>query len=111
MATERVSASMVDAPRSFLPFSVFRHPAHILSLSPRLPPTPTPIPFPSPHTLSPLPSSYPDPANPTGPPRELIVKLLSQDPAYLDAPTEGIRRVLEAVTGEKVPRGECWDGR
>ncbi|KAL1725932.1 Hydantoinase/oxoprolinase-domain-containing protein [Schizophyllum commune] len=51
-------------------------------------------------------ASYPDPANPTGPPRELIVKLLSQDPAYPDAPTEGIRRVLEAVTGEKVPRGQ-----
>ena len=63
------------------------------------------------YPLFPSPSSFPDPANPSGPPRELIVKLLSQDPAYPDAPTEGIRRVLEAVTGEKVPRGECWDGR
>jgi hypothetical protein len=24
---------------------------------------------------------------------------------YVDAPTEGIRRVLEIVTGEKIPRG------
>ena len=30
---------------------------------------------------------------------------MSQDPAnYKDAPTEGIRRVLEIVTGEKIPR-------
>lgn len=32
---------------------------------------------------------------------------MSQDPAnYKDAPTEGIRRVLEAVLGVKIPRGE-----
>jgi len=31
---------------------------------------------------------------------------VSQDPVnYVDAPTEGIRRVLEIVTGEKIPRG------
>jgi hypothetical protein len=31
---------------------------------------------------------------------------VSQDPGnYDDAPTEGIRRVLEIVTGEKIPRG------
>lgn len=36
--------------------------------------------------------------------------LVSQDPAnYNDAPTEGIRRVLEAVTGESIPRGEKLD--
>ena len=34
------------------------------------------------------------------------VVAVSQDPAnYQDAPTEGIRRVLEIVTGEKIPRG------
>lgn len=32
--------------------------------------------------------------------------IVSQDPNnYADAPTEGIRRVLEAVTGEKIERG------
>ncbi|AFR94607.2 5-oxoprolinase [Cryptococcus neoformans C23] len=37
---------------------------------------------------------------------ESITKLLSQDPSnYKDAPTEGIRRVLETVLGKKVPRG------
>ena len=31
---------------------------------------------------------------------------MSQDPGnYDDAPTEGIRRVLEIVTGEKISRG------
>ena len=36
--------------------------------------------------------------------------LVSQDPAnYKDAPTEGIRRVLEVVTGESIPRGEKLD--
>ena len=31
---------------------------------------------------------------------------VSQDPNnYRDAPTEGIRRVLEIVTGEQIPRG------
>ncbi|KAG8215913.1 Hydantoinase/oxoprolinase-domain-containing protein [Butyriboletus roseoflavus] len=42
--------------------------------------------------------------------RELVVKLLSQDPNnYNDAPTEGIRRVLEMVTGEKIQRGCVLD--
>lgn len=37
-------------------------------------------------------------------------RLVSQDPAnYNDAPTEGIRRVLEAVTGKAIPRGEKLD--
>lgn len=32
---------------------------------------------------------------------------MSQDPGnYSDAPTEGIRRVLEIVTGTKIPRGK-----
>jgi hypothetical protein len=36
----------------------------------------------------------------------IIRKQVSQDSAnYSDAPTEGIRRVLEAVTGNKLPRG------
>ncbi|KAF5356710.1 hypothetical protein D9758_013743 [Tetrapyrgos nigripes] len=52
-------------------------------------------------------ASYPDPENPDGERKEMVVKLLSQDPAnYKDAPIEGIRRVLESVTGEKIPRGQ-----
>ncbi|KIY72893.1 hypothetical protein CYLTODRAFT_485875 [Cylindrobasidium torrendii FP15055 ss-10] len=48
-------------------------------------------------------ASYPDPQ--TGERKEMVVKLLSQDPAnYADAPTEGIRRILEAVTGKTIPR-------
>ncbi|KAF8128983.1 Hydantoinase/oxoprolinase-domain-containing protein [Boletus edulis] len=54
-------------------------------------------------------TSYPDPERP-GERKELVVKLLSQDPNnYNDAPTEGIRRVLEAVTGEKIKRGSVLD--
>ncbi|KZL72739.1 hydantoinase B/oxoprolinase [Colletotrichum tofieldiae] len=41
----------------------------------------------------------------------LIFKLLSEDPAnYPDAPTEAIRRVLEAVEGKPIPMGEKLDG-
>ncbi|RDW56841.1 hypothetical protein BP5796_12908 [Coleophoma crateriformis] len=41
---------------------------------------------------------------------DILVKLLSNDPAnYADAPTEGIRRILETVTGEKIPRGQKID--
>ncbi|KAL9931529.1 hypothetical protein V8E36_009526 [Tilletia maclaganii] len=37
----------------------------------------------------------------------IVVKLLSHDPQnYKDAPREGIRRILEQVTGRKIPRGE-----
>lgn len=37
---------------------------------------------------------------------DIVVKLLSVDPAnYDDAPTEGIRRILELVYGEKLSRG------
>ncbi|KZV65439.1 5-oxoprolinase [Peniophora sp. CONT] len=54
--------------------------------------------------------SYPDPENPSGERKEIVVKLLSQDPAnYKDAPTEGIRRILEQVTGKSIPRGERLD--
>ncbi|KAI6001879.1 Hydantoinase/oxoprolinase-domain-containing protein [Pisolithus albus] len=50
-------------------------------------------------------ASYPDPENPKKR-KELVIKLLSQDPAnYQDAPTEGIRRVLESVTDKRIPRG------
>jgi 5-oxoprolinase (ATP-hydrolysing) len=46
-----------------------------------------------------------DPENPKER-KEIVVKLLSQDPGnYADAPTEGVRRVLEKVTGEKIERG------
>jgi len=51
-------------------------------------------------------ASYPDAKNPSRR-KDIVVKLLSQDPAnYADAPTEGIRRVLEMVTGKKIPRGD-----
>ncbi|KAI0791315.1 5-oxoprolinase [Abortiporus biennis] len=54
-------------------------------------------------------ASYPDPEDPTQI-KEIVVKLLSQDPNnYRDAPTEGIRRVLEIVTGEKIPRGHVLE--
>lgn len=37
---------------------------------------------------------------------DIVVKLLSVDPAnYDDAPTEGIRRILELVFGGKLSRG------
>ncbi|KAJ3717870.1 5-oxoprolinase [Lentinula raphanica] len=49
-------------------------------------------------------ASYPDPEN-VEQRKDVVVKLLSQDPSnYADAPTEGIRRVLEIVTGETIPR-------
>ncbi|RAH55986.1 5-oxo-L-prolinase [Aspergillus piperis CBS 112811] len=38
---------------------------------------------------------------------DIILKLLSVDPGhYQDAPTEGIRQILELVTGESHPRGQ-----
>ncbi|KAI0432561.1 5-oxoprolinase [Xylaria sp. FL1042] len=41
---------------------------------------------------------------------DIVIKVLSVDPAnYDDAPTEGIRRVLEQVTGRPHPRGELLD--
>ena len=49
--------------------------------------------------------SFVDPQ--TGLRQDAILKLLSQDPAnYADAPTEGVRRVLEIVTGRTFPRKE-----
>ncbi|KAL1610348.1 hypothetical protein SLS60_002014 [Paraconiothyrium brasiliense] len=39
---------------------------------------------------------------------DIILKVLSVDPAnYSDAPTEGVRRVLEIVTGKPHPRGQA----
>lgn len=41
---------------------------------------------------------------------DIILKLLSVDPAnYQDAPTEGIRRILELATGKLHPRGQLLD--
>ncbi|KAF8484356.1 Hydantoinase/oxoprolinase-domain-containing protein [Gautieria morchelliformis] len=51
-------------------------------------------------------ASYPDPQD-LSERKEIVVKLLSQDPAnYRDAPTEGIRRILEIVTSTSIPRGQ-----
>ncbi|KDQ17380.1 hypothetical protein BOTBODRAFT_64359 [Botryobasidium botryosum FD-172 SS1] len=51
-------------------------------------------------------ASYPDPQNHSKR-KEIVVKLLSQDPTnYRDAPTEGIRRVLEIIQETQIPRGE-----
>ena len=41
---------------------------------------------------------------------DIVLKILSVDPAnYPDAPTEGIRRVLELVTGQTLSRGQPLD--
>ncbi|KAJ8279912.1 hypothetical protein COCON_G00069780 [Conger conger] len=41
--------------------------------------------------------------------REKVLKLLSHDPQnYKDAPTEGIRRVLEEETGRAFPVSSRW---
>ena len=45
-----------------------------------------------------------------GPMGHMVLKLLSEDPSYGDAPTEGIRRVLERVTGVPHARGALLDG-
>ncbi|KAL3474796.1 Hydantoinase B/oxoprolinase-domain-containing protein [Aspergillus californicus] len=46
----------------------------------------------------------------TGKP-DRVFKLLSEDPAnYRDAPTEAIRRALEAIEGRPFPKGEKLDG-
>ena len=42
--------------------------------------------------------------------REIIIKLLSEDPAnYKDAPLEGIRRIVSHFQGREIPRGEALD--
>ncbi|KAF2123024.1 Hydantoinase B/oxoprolinase-domain-containing protein [Lophiotrema nucula] len=41
---------------------------------------------------------------------DILIKLLSNDPTnYADAPTEGIRRILEVATGTTIPRGQKID--
>jgi 5-oxoprolinase (ATP-hydrolysing) len=41
---------------------------------------------------------------------DILIKLLSNDPTnYADAPTEGIRRILEQATGKVIPRGTKID--
>ena len=41
---------------------------------------------------------------------DIVIKLLSEDPRnYVDAPTEGIRRILEIFTGNTIPRHEKLD--
>ncbi|ORY29319.1 5-oxoprolinase [Naematelia encephala] len=41
---------------------------------------------------------------------QITLKLLSVDPAnYDDAPSEGIRRLLQIVTGREIPRGDLYD--
>ena len=46
-------------------------------------------------------------SEPGAKPRDVVIKLLSRDPAnYRDAPTEGIRRILEIATGRSIPRSE-----
>lgn len=41
---------------------------------------------------------------------DILIKLLTNDPSnYADAPTEGIRRILEKATGKQIPRGERID--
>ena len=43
-------------------------------------------------------------------PEDIVVKLLSHDPDnYKDAPREGVRRILEIVTGRKISREEKID--
>ncbi|WVW82445.1 hypothetical protein I302_104455 [Kwoniella bestiolae CBS 10118] len=58
--------------------------------------------------VSTLPLSNPDSARQDESKREeFVLKLLSQDPGnYRDAPTEGVRRALEKVLGQKFERGK-----
>ena len=47
-----------------------------------------------------------------GEPGFRVIKLLSEDPQnYPDAPREGIRRILEEVTGKPVPKAQFDAGR
>jgi 5-oxoprolinase (ATP-hydrolysing) len=41
---------------------------------------------------------------------DVILKLLSVDPdKYADAPTEGVRQILEIASGKSIPQGEPLD--
>ncbi|KAL2919038.1 hypothetical protein HK105_201308 [Polyrhizophydium stewartii] len=58
-----------------------------------------------PHTIHPAAEPQPEPGF-----RQIVVKLLSVDPAnYDDAPREGIRRILEIATGRPHPRSQPVD--
>jgi 5-oxoprolinase (ATP-hydrolysing) len=41
--------------------------------------------------------------------KEVVVKLLSVDPHYPDAPREGIRRILEIASGKSFPKEKPVD--
>ncbi|SJX64149.1 related to 5-oxoprolinase [Sporisorium reilianum f. sp. reilianum] len=50
------------------------------------------------------------PSSPGEQPKDIVIKLLSHDPAnYKDAPTEGVRRILEQAYDLQIPRGEKID--
>jgi 5-oxoprolinase (ATP-hydrolysing) len=41
---------------------------------------------------------------------DVVIKLLSHDPShYADAPTEGVRRILEIAQGRSIARGDKID--
>ncbi|EGG09922.1 uncharacterized protein MELLADRAFT_115675 [Melampsora larici-populina 98AG31] len=50
--------------------------------------------------------SYPSTDNSSGPRQQWAIKLLSVDPAYEDAPREGIRRALQHVLQCSIPRNQ-----
>ncbi|GAC92898.1 hypothetical protein PHSY_000457 [Pseudozyma hubeiensis SY62] len=50
------------------------------------------------------------PSSPDQEPTDIVIKLLSHDPAnYKDAPTEGVRRILEQAYKTDIPRGQKID--
>ncbi|SPC63107.1 related to 5-oxoprolinase [Ustilago sp. UG-2017b] len=50
------------------------------------------------------------PSNPGEAPKDIVIKLLSHDPSnYKDAPTEGVRRILEQAYNISIPRGQKID--
>ena len=50
------------------------------------------------------------PSKPGDAPTDIVIKLLSHDPAnYKDAPTEGVRRILEQAYNVSLPRGDKID--
>lgn len=49
-------------------------------------------------------------SSPSDPPKDIVIKLLSHDPSnYADAPTEGVRRILEQAYSTSIPRGQKID--
>lgn len=50
------------------------------------------------------------PSSPKQAPCDIVIKLLSHDPSnYKDAPTEGVRRILEQAYNTSIPRGQKID--